>query len=199
VVTSQIPATCYLECEFVSPDAGVGRPGCSTLPYFTRTDARVCRPPKPPSIALRPMARLRLSPDSLRQPAVRGHSAACVGTLHQHTKTESAGWLTHISSPADLSCPGQAGDPSTWLERLNELRAAFATLRPEPPATLAALQDPITAAGPHRSHVSERARWLFATGHRLGDLWSSDPRVPTGGRRCFRRESTSRAARTGPT
>jgi hypothetical protein len=37
-----------------------------------------------------------------------GHSASCVGTLLQHTKGKSAGWLTHVSSPADLSCPSWA-------------------------------------------------------------------------------------------
>jgi hypothetical protein len=31
-----------------------------------------------------------------------------VGTLLQHTKGKSAGRLTHVSSPADLSCPSWA-------------------------------------------------------------------------------------------
>ncbi len=37
-----------------------------------------------------------------------GHSATGVGTLLQHTKGKSAGWLTIVSSPADLSCPSWA-------------------------------------------------------------------------------------------
>jgi hypothetical protein len=37
-----------------------------------------------------------------------GHSATSVGTLLQHIKGRSAGWLTIVSSPADLSCPSWA-------------------------------------------------------------------------------------------
>jgi hypothetical protein len=37
-----------------------------------------------------------------------GHSATGVGTLLQHTKGKSAGWLTIVSSPADLGCPSWA-------------------------------------------------------------------------------------------
>jgi PAS domain-containing protein len=33
-----------IKCEFVSPDAGVCRLEFSTLPYFTRSNARVCWP-----------------------------------------------------------------------------------------------------------------------------------------------------------
>ena len=34
--------------------------------------------------------------------------ATGVGTLLQHTNEKSAGWLTNVSSPADLSCPSWA-------------------------------------------------------------------------------------------
>src|SRR5688500_18113903 len=37
-----------------------------------------------------------------------GHAATRVGTLLQHTKANQRGWLTIVSSPADLSCPSWA-------------------------------------------------------------------------------------------
>jgi starch-binding outer membrane protein, SusD/RagB family len=64
----------------------------------------------------------------------------------------------------------QAGDAVTWLGKLNELRAALTTLRPETPGTLAPLADPGTADARLDLTFSERAFWFFATGHRLGDL-----------------------------
>jgi hypothetical protein len=56
----------------------------------------------------------------------------------------------------------RAGDNTTWLNKLNELRAGV--------TGLAALTDPGTAAGRENIMFSERAFWLFATGNRLGDM-----------------------------
>ena len=55
-----------------------------------------------------------------------------------------------------------AGDPATWLAKLNALRATV--------PGLAALTDPGTAAARVDLTFRERAFWLYATGHRLGDL-----------------------------
>lgn len=52
--------------------------------------------------------------------------------------------------------------PATWLGILNTLRAADTTLLP--------LVDPGTATGREDLMFRERAFWMFATGHRLGDL-----------------------------
>jgi hypothetical protein len=54
-----------------------------------------------------------------------------------------------------------AGDPGTWLTRLNQLRQIVAL----PDTT-----DPGSDAGRIDLTFRERAFWLFATGHRLGDL-----------------------------
>jgi hypothetical protein len=64
----------------------------------------------------------------------------------------------------------EAGDIVTWLGKLNELRASLTTLRPETPGTLGPLADPGTSAARVDLTFSERAFWLFGTGHRLGDL-----------------------------
>lgn len=56
----------------------------------------------------------------------------------------------------------QAGDNTTFLAKLNELRAGVTGLTP--------LTDPGTQAGRVDLLFSERAFWLFATGNRLGDL-----------------------------
>jgi hypothetical protein len=40
-----------------------------------------------------------------------------VGTLLQHTKRKSAGWLTLVSSPADLSCPSWARTRTLLIQR----------------------------------------------------------------------------------
>jgi len=56
----------------------------------------------------------------------------------------------------------QAGDVTTWLAKLNGLRATVSGLSP--------LTDPGTADGRVDLTFSERAFWLFATGHRLGDM-----------------------------
>ena len=67
----------------------------------------------------------------------------------------------------------QAGDPVTWLARHNALRAAPPSyLAPTGGtiAALAALVDPGTAVGRQDLHFSERARWLWLTGHRLSDM-----------------------------
>jgi hypothetical protein len=56
-----------------------------------------------------------------------------------------------------------AGDPS-WLTTLNDLRATQIT----PP--LPALADPGSTSAQVDLLFNERAFWLFATGHRLGDL-----------------------------
>jgi hypothetical protein len=56
-----------------------------------------------------------------------------------------------------------ATDPTGWLNALNTIRS---TRLPALPA----LTDPGTQAGREDLHFRERAFWLFATGHRLGDL-----------------------------
>lgn len=58
----------------------------------------------------------------------------------------------------------QTGDSTQWLAALNQLRATAIT-----PA-MAALADPGTPDGRVNLHFRERAFWLFATAHRLGDL-----------------------------
>ncbi len=78
-----------------------------------------------------------------------------------------------------------AGDVTTWLSKLNGLRAAFPTLIVKlvpdwgnqiakattiTARTLPALSDPGTADGRLMLMFSERAFWLYTTGHRLGDL-----------------------------
>ncbi len=69
-----------------------------------------------------------------------------------------------------------ASDLGTWLTILNDLRAGFATLieglyPDKPPSgSLAPLADPGTATRREDLHFRERAFWLYATGHRLGDL-----------------------------
>ena len=73
----------------------------------------------------------------------------------------------------------KAGDNATWLARLNALRAntalypaapADTSYKPRPGVVLAALADPGTQAARENLMFSERAFWLFSTGHRLGDL-----------------------------
>jgi len=73
----------------------------------------------------------------------------------------------------------KAGDNATWLAKLNALRAntalypaapADTSYKPRPGAVLAALADPGTQGARENVMFSERAFWLFSTGHRLGDL-----------------------------
>ena len=78
----------------------------------------------------------------------------------------------------------RAGDVTTWLTRLNDLRTnvrALMTARYEayaanvpgpnnPTTTLAPLTDPGSADARIDLMFRERAFWLFDTGHRLGDL-----------------------------
>ena len=69
-----------------------------------------------------------------------------------------------------------AGNTAAWLDTLNFLRANARTLGFLGPAdttaadTLLALADPGTAIARENLMFRERAFWLFATGHRLGDL-----------------------------
>jgi len=65
-----------------------------------------------------------------------------------------------------------AGNNAGWLDTLNFLRANARTLGFLGPApdTLLALPDPGTVLGRENLMFRERAFWLFATGHRLGDL-----------------------------
>lgn len=65
-----------------------------------------------------------------------------------------------------------AGNNAAWLDTLNFLRANARTLGFLGPApdTLLALPDPGTVLGRENLMFRERAFWLFATGHRLGDL-----------------------------
>ena len=69
-----------------------------------------------------------------------------------------------------------AGDATTWLAKLNELRATT-TLYPNVAGTiypdfndLAPLDDPGTPEARTDLMFRERAFWLFLTGHRMGDL-----------------------------
>ncbi|HEY5113200.1 MAG TPA: hypothetical protein VIJ45_03735 [Coriobacteriia bacterium] len=78
----------------------------------------------------------------------------------------------------------KTGDVTNWLAKLNGLRASFPTLvvklqpdwanqiakSPIAARTLAPLTDPGTADGRLMLTFSERAFWLYTTGHRLGDL-----------------------------
>lgn len=78
----------------------------------------------------------------------------------------------------------KAGDATTWLLRLNDLRTqvrALMTARYEsyttfvpstnnPTSTLLPLTDPLNAAARIDLMFQERAFWLYDTGHRLGDL-----------------------------
>jgi hypothetical protein len=78
----------------------------------------------------------------------------------------------------------KAGDVTTWLAKLNGLRAqvrtlmaahypAFNTVNPNAfvtNTTLAPLADPGTTAARVDLTFRERAFWLFGTGHRLGDM-----------------------------
>lgn len=57
-----------------------------------------------------------------------------------------------------------ASNPGGWLAALNTIRATMIS-----PA-LPALADPGTQVARENLHFRERAFWLFATGHRLGDL-----------------------------
>ncbi len=72
----------------------------------------------------------------------------------------------------------QAHDTTTWLSKLNIPRAD-ATLLPVPldttylpvtGTTLAPLTDPGTDTARAKLMFSERAFWMFSTGHRLGDM-----------------------------
>lgn len=54
------------------------------------------------------------------------------------------------------------GNTSNWLSILNTLRSTVSGLAP--------LADPGTATARENLHFKERAFWLFATAHRLGDL-----------------------------
>lgn len=64
----------------------------------------------------------------------------------------------------------QTGQFGTWLTKLNGLRDSLSIVRPETPGTLAPLADPGTSDTQVDLMFSERAFWLFGTGHRLGDL-----------------------------
>jgi hypothetical protein len=72
-----------------------------------------------------------------------------------------------------------SSSPATWLGILNTLRAAEG---------MTALVDPGTTDGRVRMHFEERAWWLYASGHRLGDLrrmvrhygYGEDDVFPTG-------------------
>jgi hypothetical protein len=57
-----------------------------------------------------------------------------------------------------------AGDATTWLNTLNTLRATAIT------PGMAPIADPVVLASRVDSMFTERAFWMFGTGHRLGDL-----------------------------
>ncbi len=69
----------------------------------------------------------------------------------------------------------QANQPATWLTILNTLRTNPALYPPSPVGyargpNLTALADPGTAAARVDLMFYERGFWLYATGHRLGDM-----------------------------
>jgi len=71
----------------------------------------------------------------------------------------------------------QANDTTSWLTKLNALRAGAVlpvppdtSYRPVAGTTLAPLVDPGTAAARAKLMFYERAFWMFSTGHRLGDM-----------------------------
>jgi hypothetical protein len=71
----------------------------------------------------------------------------------------------------------QGGQVDTWLTKLNDLRASVATVMtaqvpgyPIESPTLAPLTDPGSADARRDLMFYERAFWMYATGHRLGDL-----------------------------
>jgi hypothetical protein len=63
----------------------------------------------------------------------------------------------------------QSGDVNGWLAQLNDLRAT-APLPNGTVNTLPQLSDPGTAAARVDTMFAERAKWLYMTGHRQGDL-----------------------------
>ena len=72
----------------------------------------------------------------------------------------------------------QTQDTATWLSKLNIPRADATllpvpldtTYRPATGTTLAPLADPGTPTARAKLMFSERAFWMFSTGHRLGDM-----------------------------
>jgi hypothetical protein len=71
----------------------------------------------------------------------------------------------------------RAGDATTWLTKLNDLRAnqalypsTFPVGFPAPFPALGPLADPGNAAERVQLMFRERAFWLYLTAHRLGDL-----------------------------
>jgi starch-binding outer membrane protein, SusD/RagB family len=81
---------------------------------------------------------------------------------------------------AEAALRATTPDVTTWLARLNALRAEVRPLmtaryeqyaaKVPAPGTLAPLTDPGTAAARRDLMFQERAFWLFLTGHRHGDL-----------------------------
>jgi hypothetical protein len=63
----------------------------------------------------------------------------------------------------------QAGNSVAWLDTLNFLRANAGAIQTGV-AAMPALADPGTTVGREDLMFRERAFWLYATGHRLGDL-----------------------------
>jgi hypothetical protein len=87
----------------------------------------------------------------------------------------------------------RAGDATTWLARLNGLRANLTTIQtarygaawtnavPAASRTLAPLADPGTQAARINLMFQERGFWLYNLGHRLGDLRRQVRPVSEGG------------------
>ena len=106
-----------------------------------------------------------------------------------------ANWEEAVLIQAEAALHTQHSQTSTtsttrWLQLLNELRATAlipGTTRPNP-AKLVPLKDPGSERGRVALVFSERAYWLFLTGHRQGDLrrlvrqynWTQDQAYPTG-------------------
>jgi hypothetical protein len=82
-----------------------------------------------------------------------------------------------IEAEADL----EAGQVGAWLGVLNDLRSAFTAAQTDPSIRLDPLTDPGTDQGRVDLMFRERAFWMYATGHRLGDLRRLARSVDRGG------------------
>jgi hypothetical protein len=105
---------------------------------------------------------------SVRDPTGAGvgfdNSTPQYNLLKYPTRTTSVPIATGIEARLIEAEAVMVSAPATWLGILNTLRQTAIT----PP--LADLVDPGTAAGREDLMFRERAFWLYATGHRLGDL-----------------------------
>jgi hypothetical protein len=130
------------------------REGGNGLPFITAADARVPSRPRATNSGNGfdggPMR------EQLKYPTRTSNAIVADGVEAQLIRAEAA---------------MRAGDAGTMITLLNELRsnAALITARGGT-GTLAALTDPGTEAGRVTLLFNERAYWLYATSHRLGDM-----------------------------